>query len=139
MTHNPTIETLMKRKSIRACQGKEVGDDLIEAIVRVTICVDSHRLGVVMAPRYREMIQNDLSLLLFGIQDASLMAQNMDIAAESLGLGSCFLGGAPYRAEAIIKEYKLPERVFPLVQLAMGHPAEDPPTRPRYPTDYTLF
>jgi hypothetical protein len=67
------------------------------------------------------------------------MAQNMVIAAESLGLGSCFLGGAPYRAEAIIREYKLPERVFPLVQLAMGHPAEDPPTRPRYPIDFTLF
>jgi nitroreductase len=169
MTHNPTIETLMNRKSIRAYQDKEVRDDLIEAIVRAgqqapfayqlcslllsrkreknpfcapllfTICVDSHRLEVVMAQRDWRMIQSDLSLLLFGIQDASLMAQNMVIAAESVGLGSCFLGGAPYRAEAIIKEYTLPERVFPLVQLAMGHPAEDPPTRPRYPIDFTLF
>jgi nitroreductase len=169
MTHNPTIETLMNRKSIRAYQDKEVGDDLVEAIVRAgqqapfayqlcslllsrkreknpfgasllfTICVDSHRLEVVMARRGWEMIQSDLSLLLFGIQDASLMAQNMVIAAESLGLGSCFLGGAPYRAGAIIEEYKLPRRVFPLAQLAMGHPAEDPPTRPRYPMDFTLF
>lgn len=67
------------------------------------------------------------------------MAENMVIAAESLGLGSCFLGTAPYRAEKIIKEYKLPKRVFPLVQLAMGYPAEDPPPRPRYPVAFTLF
>jgi nitroreductase len=169
VTHNPTIETLMNRKSIRAYHDEEVGDDVIEAIVRAgqqapfayqlcslllsrkreknpfgapllfTICVDSHRLEVVMAQRDWQMIQSDVSLLLFGIQDASLMAQNMVIAAESLGLGSCFLGGAPYRAEAIIREYNLPKRVFPLVQLAMGHPAEDPPTRPRYPIDFTLF
>ena len=75
------------------------------------------------------MVTNDLSLLLFGIQDAALMAENMVIAAESLGLGSCFLGAAPYIAAEIIKEYKLPQRVFPLVQLAIGYPAENPPPR----------
>ncbi len=159
----------MNRKSIRAYLDEEVGDDLIVAIVRAgqqapfayqlcslllsrkreenpfgapllfTICVDSHRLEVVMAQRGWKLIKNDVSLLLFGIQDASLMAQNMVIAAESLGLGSCFLGGVPYWAGAIIRDYKLPKRVFPLVQLAMGFPAEDPPTRPRYPVDFTLF
>ena len=92
-----------------------------------------------MAKRHWQMAQHDLSLLLFGIQDAALMAENMVIAAESLGMGSCFLGGAPYRAGEIIAEYRLPERVFPLVQLAMGYPAENPPPRPRYPLEFTLF
>jgi nitroreductase len=63
----------------------------------------------------------------------------MVIAAESLGLGSCYLGNTPYRAAEIVKEYALPARVFPLVQLAMGYPAEDPPPRPRYPLEFTLF
>lgn len=85
------------------------------------------------------MVNNDLSLLLLGIQDATLMAGNMVLAAESLGLGSCFLGGIPYQAAKIIREYNLPERVFPLVGLAMGYPAEDPPPRPRYPTNFSLF
>jgi nitroreductase len=92
-----------------------------------------------MAKRGWTMIQNDLSLLLFGIQDAALVAENLVIAAESLGLGSCFLGGAPYMAESIIQQYRLPQRVFPLVQLAMGYPAEDPPPRPRYPLSFSLF
>ncbi len=38
----------------------------------------------------------------------------MVIAAESLGLGSCFLGGAPYEADQIIKAYGLPRRVSKL-------------------------
>jgi hypothetical protein len=92
-----------------------------------------------MARRGWKLAQNDLSLLLFGIQDAALMAENMVIAADSLGLGSCFLGSAPYQAESIIEQYKLPKRVFPLVQLSMGYPAEDPPPRPRYPLEFTLF
>ena len=66
----------------------------------------------------------------FGIEDASLMAENMVIAGRSMGLGSCFLGFAMYDADRIAKQYSLPQRVFPLVQLAMGYPAEDPPPRP---------
>jgi FMN reductase (NADPH) len=169
MINNTVIETLMNRKSIREYRDESPSDAMLEAVVRAgqqapfayqlcslllsrerakhpfgapwlfTICVDSHRLERIMARRNWRMVTSDLSLLLFGIQDASLMAENMVIAAESLGLASCFLGGAPYRAEQIIQQYKLPQRVFPLVQLAMGYPAEDPPPRPRYPLPFTLF
>jgi len=169
MTSNPVIETMLNRKSIRRYRDKLPSDEAVGVIVRAgqqapfayqlcslllsrhkernpfgatllfTICVDSHRLELVMARRNWRMVTNDLSLLFFGIQDAALMAENMVIAAESLGLGSCFLGGAPYRAGEIIKEYKLPKRVFPLVQLTVGYPAEDPPPRPRYPKEFTLF
>jgi FMN reductase (NADPH) len=169
MLTNPVIEAMLNRKSIRKYRDDAPSDEEIETIVRAgqqapfayqmgslllsrnrevnpfgapllfTICVNSHRHEAVMARRSWEMAQNDLSLLLFGIQDAAYMAENMVIAAESLGLGSCFLGGTPYRAEAIIREYKLPKRVFPLVQLTMGYPAEDPPTRPRYPITFALF
>ena len=67
------------------------------------------------------------------------MAQNMIIAAESLGLGTCLLGAAPYMAKQIKKRYQLPEKVFPLVQLIIGYPAENPAPRPRYPMDFVLF
>jgi hypothetical protein len=86
-----------------------------------------------------QTILSNISMLLFGIQDAAYAAENMVIAAESLGLGSCFLGGTPYGAKTVIEEYKLPSRVFPLVQLIMGYPAEEAAPRPRYPIEYTLF
>ncbi len=82
---------------------------------------------------------NDLALMLLGIQDAALMAENMVVAGRSLGLGSCFLGSALWRADKIAEKYDLPQRVFPLVQLVMGYPAEDPQPRPRYPLEFTLF
>jgi len=92
-----------------------------------------------MAKRDWKPLTNDLTLMFFGIQDAALMAENMVIAGRSLGLGSCFLGGTILRAQKIAEEYHLPKRVFPLVQLAMGYPAENPPPRPRYPLEFTLF
>lgn len=166
---NPIIETMMNRKSIRKYKKEPVPGDVLAAVVRAgqqapfayqmcslllsrnqkrnpfkapllfTICVDSHRHEQVMARRGWKMVENDLSVLLFGMQDAAYMAENMVIAAESVGMGSCFLGNAPYQAAKIIKEYHLPARVFPLVQLTMGYPAENPPTRPRYPLEFTLF
>ena len=169
MINNPIIQTMLNRKSIRHYKQESPTDEVITSIVLAgqqapfasqlyslllsrnkernpfgapllfTICVDFHKLELIMAKRNWQLITNDLFLLLFGIQDASLMAENMVIAAESLELGSCFLGGTPYRAEEIVKEYKLPERVFPLVQLVMGYPAENPPPRPRYPVEFVLF
>jgi nitroreductase len=169
MENNPIVETMLRRKSIRKYTKESPSDEAITTIVRAGqqapfayqlcslllsrnrvqnpfkapllfyILVDSHRFELIMAKRNWKMVQNDLSLLLFGIQDAALMAENMVIAAESLGLGSCFLGGVPYQAETIIKKRRLPPRVFPLVGLVMGYPAENPPPRPRYPLDFTLF
>jgi nitroreductase len=167
--NNPVLQAMLHRKSIRAYTEQMPSDEVIKTVARAgqqapfayqlcslllsrqrddhpfgapllfTICVDAHRLEQVMARRNWQMVTSDLSLLFFGIQDAALLAENMVIAAESLGMGSCFLGGAPYRAEEIAEQYSLPLRVFPLVQLAMGYPAEDPPTRPRYPLEFSLF
>ncbi len=104
-----------------------------------TLCVDIHKLKKVMEKRGWELVTNDISLLIFGIQDAAYLGQNMVTAAESLGLGTCFLGGAPYYADKIREKYELPDNVFPLVQLVMGYPAEEKPPRPRYPLDFVLF
>lgn len=168
MKNNPVIQTMLDHKSIREYTDEVPSDEVIETIVRAgqqapfasqyysvllsrnkkrnpfkapllfTICVDSHKFERIMAKRNWKLVTNDLTLLMFGIQDAALMAENMVVAARSLGLGSCFLA-ALYRAEKIAEEYNLPKRVFPLVQLTIGYPAEDPPTRPRYPLEFTLF
>ncbi len=165
---NPLIESMLQRKSIRKYTGEMPSEEVIQAVVRAgqqapfasqlcsllltrkkgiqfgapllfTICVDLHRMELIMSRRGWQKVTNDLSILFFGIQDASLMAENMVMAAESLGMGSCFLGAAPYIADEIAREYQLPLRVFPIVQMTMGYPAENPPPRPRYPLSFTLF
>ena len=169
MIKNNIIDTLMNRKSIREYTKQKPTEEEIETLARAaqqapfagqmcslllkrgpakstlnapllfTICFDMHKLEKIMLKRGWSTGSCDLSLLLFGLQDAVLMSENLVIAAESLGMGSCFIGSAPYQAKKIIKEYKLPKRVFPIVQLTVGFPDEDPPTRPRYPLDYFLF
>lgn len=168
MIHNEVIDFMMKRHSVRKYTDQQPSDEVIETIVRAgqqapfagqlcsvlltrrkklpwgapvmfTIFVDMHRMELIMAKRGWETKSSDLSILLFGFQDATLMAENMVIAAESLGLGSCFIGEAAFKAAGIQKRYKLPMRVYPLVHLVMGYPAEEFPARPRYPLEFTLF
>ncbi len=169
MLTNPAIEAMMRRKSIRKYTDQMPSDEVIETVVlagmqapfasqsfsvllsrgkkdtdwgaplEFVICVDSYKLERIMAKRNWKMISNDLMILMFAFQDATLAAQNMVTAAESLGMGSCFIGSAPYLADKIAQEYNLPPRVFPLVKLVMGYPDENPPVRPRYPLNYVLF
>ena len=169
MQTNPIIETMLNRKSIRKYKADMPSDEVIEAVVRAgqqapfasqlcslllsrkqaenpfnapllfTVCVDSHKWELIMSERDWEMDCEDTLLLLLGFQDAALMAENMVIAAESLGMGSCFLGGIPFHSKKIIENYKLPPRVFPMVGLTMGYPSENPPPRPRYPMEFVLF
>ena len=169
MITNPVIDQMMNRKSIRSYTEREPTEEELETIVRAgqqapfasqlgsllltrdraenpfnaplffIVCVDAHRWEKIMARRNWEMVSSDLLVMLLGMQDAALMAENMVIAAESLGMGSCFLGAIPYYSEEIIETYSLPPRVFPMVGLTIGFPDEDPPTRPRYPLDFALF
>ena len=165
---NPTIEAMLNRHSVRHYKPDQPSDEVVEAIVRAgqqapfasqlysvlltrkhlgpfgaplwfTICADFYKLERFMALRGWNVVTNDLSLLIFGIQDAAYMAENMVMAAESLGLGSCFLGSAPFQAERVAKKFKLPKRVLPVVHLVMGYPDEEFPPRPRYPLWFTLF
>jgi len=169
MTKNSTIKAMLKRKSIRKYTDQMPSDEVIDTIVRAgqqapfasqfcsllltrggkdipyeaplsfIFCVDAHKLELIMARRGWKMITNDLFIMLLGIQDATLVGENMVMAAETLGLGSCYIGDTPYLANKFAKDFKLPKRVFPLVELVMGYPAEDPPTRPRYPKEFFLF
>jgi nitroreductase len=103
------------------------------------ICVDAYRIERIVELRGWETRTCDLGLFIFAVQDAAYMAQNMVIAAEALGLGSCYIGSPPFMAARLAEKHRLPPKVFPLVQLVMGYPAERPPARPRYPLWFACF
>lgn len=166
---NPTIKTMLAHRTIRKYKARMPSDEIVQTIVRAaqqapfasqsysillsknralhpcrapllfTICVDYHKFALIMAKRKWKLATNDLTLLLFGIEDALLMAGNLVLAGESVGLGSCFMGYSMYNADRIAAKYNLPSKVFPIVQLVMGYPDEELPPRPRYPLDFTLF
>lgn len=73
--------------------------------------------------------------VLQGFVDVALAAQNASLAAESLGLGTVFVGGARNRPEEIAAELHLPSRVVAAFGMAIGHPSDRDSARvkPRLP------
>lgn len=59
--------------------------------------------------------------------DASLAAQNAVIAAESLGLGTVYIGALRNRPEEVAELIALPERSIVLFGLVVGHPDPERP------------
>lgn len=60
--------------------------------------------------------------LLLAASDANIAAQNAVVAAESLGIGSCYIGDVMEQKEAMSELLALPEYVFPAAMLVFGRP-----------------
>ena len=69
--------------------------------------------------------------LLLAVSDAMIAAQNAVAAAESLGLGSCYIGDIMERCEEHKALLGLPKWVFPAAMLVMGYPTEQQKARPK--------
>ena len=67
--------------------------------------------------------------------DVALAAQNATIAAESLGLGCCFLGSLRNDIKRVDNLLELPDYVVPLFGLAVGYPDHHPNLKPRLPLE----
>lgn len=62
--------------------------------------------------------------LLLAVTDCAVAAQNAVVAAESLGIGSCYIGDIMERCEEHRSLLKLPPYVFPAAMLVFGYPTE---------------
>ncbi|MCM3690374.1 oxygen-insensitive NADPH nitroreductase [Neobacillus niacini] len=68
--------------------------------------------------------------------DATLAAQNAAIAAESMGLGICYIGGIRNNLEGVKELLKTPERVIPLFGMTVGYPEKINDQKPRLPFEH---
>ena len=69
--------------------------------------------------------------LLLAVTDAMIAAQNAVTAAESLGIGSCYIGDIMENYEAQRDLLKLPEYVVPVGMLIFGYPTQQQTRRPK--------
>jgi hypothetical protein len=60
--------------------------------------------------------------LLLAVSDANIAAQNAVTAAESLGIGSCYIGDIMENCEVQRALLHLPQYVFPAAMLVFGYP-----------------
>jgi nitroreductase len=70
--------------------------------------------------------------------DAALFAQNCAVAAESAGLGVCYIGGIRNDPEQVSRLLDLPVQVYPVFGFCLGYPAQDPEIKPRLPLEVVL-
>jgi nitroreductase len=74
--------------------------------------------------------------------DALIAAQNAVIAAESLGLGSCYIGDILENYETHRDLFALPRYAFPICLLCFGYPTQgqiDRPQTSRFDEKFILF
>jgi len=119
----------------KICDTCFVPDAIRKASLLFVICADLRRLTKVLDYLgYDHCLKHGqgYALKIMSIIDATLLAENMTIAAECHGLGSVFIGSA-LANKKLIKTLNLPKGVLPLTLLCVGFPDEQPPTRPRLP------
>lgn len=192
---NPVIDVLMKRKSVRAYEEREIpadvrteilkatlraptaGNMMLYSIVEVTDQKSKDRLavtcdnqpfvarapmvwlfladyqrwfdyfvasGVAEACRQkgvpmRKPQEGDLFL---ACCDALIAAQNAVIAAESFGIGSCYIGDIMEQYEIHKELFHLPQYTFPICLLIFGYPTVAQRNRPytkRFDEKFILF
>lgn len=71
--------------------------------------------------------------LLLAVSDTNIAAQNAVVAAQSLGIGSCYIGDIMENAEQQRKLLSLPKYVFPAAMLVFGYPTAGQLARPKPP------
>jgi nitroreductase len=109
-----------------------------EAPVVLTFCADFNRFNRWCrlnnaTPGY----DNFLSFFTAAI-DSLLVAQTFCVAAESEGLGICYMGTTTYMAHKIIDVLKLPVGVVPVTTVTVGWPAENPEQVDRLPLEAVI-
>jgi len=80
--------------------------------------------------------------LMLACCDALIAAQTAVIAAESCGLGSCYIGDIMENYETHRDLFKLPRYTFPISLLCLGYPTEAQKARPptsRFDREFIVF
>lgn len=80
--------------------------------------------------------------ILLACADAIIAAQNTVVAAESLGIGSCYIGDILENCEEVRELLNLPEYVIPAAMVVYGYPTDQQKERKkpvRFEKEYIIF
>lgn len=147
---NQTLETIFNRKSVRKYTERPVEKEKLETLVRAGMAAPSSRdrrpwefvivtnrdlldkMGDGL-PLARMLKETKQAIIVCGDTvksenawqlDCSAAAQNILLAAESMGLGAVWTAAYPYpeRMKIIRDALQLPEHILPLTVIPLGYP-----------------
>jgi nitroreductase len=107
-----------------------------KAPVLLLFCIDWHRIerwaSLEVAPF---TATSSFENFWVSFQDTSICAQSICTAADSMGLGSVYIGGIIEFPPDIRDRFQLPKGVFPVVLLCIGYPKTRPLPRKKLGVD----
>jgi nitroreductase len=148
--HLPTLELIRNRRSIRTYTGQEVDRDVIELVVdaaRMAPTAMNHQPWEFLVLTDRELLKSippvlghaefianaAFCVLVLGsrieyaVEDCCAATENLILAAEALGLGSCWVAGTGQSYSATLcKLFGVPNELQLVNIVAVGYPAESP-------------
>jgi len=86
-----------------------------EAPVVIVVCADLTRSSRVYGSRGEK---------LYSLQDTAAATENILLAAQELGLATCWVGA--FHEDEVAKAVKAPKNMRPVAMVAVGYPAERP-------------
>jgi len=108
---------------------------IAEAPVVLTFCADFNRITKWCEQRDAVPGYDNFQSFMATAIDTLIAAQTFCIAAESVGLGICYLGTTTYNAREIIDTLKLPKLVVPVTTITVGYPDGLPDQTDRFPVN----
>ncbi len=113
---------------------------LAKAPILLIFVVDSFRnYKIAQENDCHEESAADMDRFIQGFTDGCLAAQNVVVAAESMGLGTNYFGSVLNDAKKLCEILKLPKLVFPIVGLGIGFPNQEPNLKPRFDNELRVF
>ncbi len=119
----------------RAAGGQPWVEQAAEFLI---FCADLRRVDAACRRSGAGALEGWTEHSLAAVVDVALMAQNVLLAAESVGLGGVYIGGIRNDPQTVVEQLDLPELVVPVFGLCLGWPAESPDVKPRQPLDLVL-
>ena len=130
------VTDLQMRRELVALTGNQ--EKVARCGAFLAICGDTrrHRLAGQLHGRSHA---SSLEAFVVAVVDASLFAQNLCVALESMGYGICYVGGLRNHLRDVDRLLAIPEGVYPFFGLCVGVPDEEPIARPRLAPRAVLF
>lgn len=110
---------------------------IAEAPMVLVFCADYHRWYELFCKHIEEVRKPGEGDLLLANADAIIAAQNTVVAAESFGIGSCYIGDITENYEIHKELLNLPDYVVPACMLCFGYPTEQQKNRKK-PGRFTI-
>ena len=111
---------------------------VVAAPVFLVFCADLQRVNYACVKNELGALEGQTEHFITATVDTALVAQNVLLAAESMGLGGVFIGGIRNNPQVVCDLLELPEQVYPVFGMCLGWPATTNAVKPRFPVQTIL-